>query len=185
MCVNLHVWWRQFDGLFIGVFYAVNNEGTQEGKVQCCYQIPLWHNKIHAWGPLVPQQTNAVFTAAWPCSLASVNDAVDMVWTGCTLPAKPLVQRWLHNAGALSAYLLTRKWAPYNTSTTPSATRPHPPLPSRTHSMGTTQATNFKIITNKLNELIESYLIISHYIISDIFLFQLHRRVGNYLFHGV
>jgi hypothetical protein len=58
MCVNLHLWLRQTDALFIAVFYAVNDEGTQEGKVQC-YQIPLWHNKIHTWGPVRHQQTNA------------------------------------------------------------------------------------------------------------------------------
>jgi hypothetical protein len=41
----------------ISVFYAVNDDGTQEGKVQC-YQIPLWRNKTHAWGPVRPHETN-------------------------------------------------------------------------------------------------------------------------------
>ena len=49
MLVILHCCWRQTDALFIAVFYAIKDEGTQEEKIQY-YQIPLWHNKIYDWG---------------------------------------------------------------------------------------------------------------------------------------
>jgi len=56
MFVILHCCWRQTDAL-LTVFYVIQEEGTQEGKIQY-YQTPLWHNKIHDMGYVIPHQTN-------------------------------------------------------------------------------------------------------------------------------
>ena len=58
MFVILHCCWRQTDALLIVMFYAIKEEGTQDGKIQY-YQISLWHNTIYDMGFVIPHQTNA------------------------------------------------------------------------------------------------------------------------------